>query len=403
MKKRLIPVLLLFCMMNASYGWCDDNTPIMLADAQKRVQSEFDLLDAGLKRAAVQLGVLGLTRDAARKALVELCGGFSYAVDCATLDPDGKMLTIEPVAYRHFEGTDISGQEQVRRVMQGQKPVFSSVFVSVEGFDAVDVEYPVTTGDGKFLGSVGLIFRPEKFLGDIIRPLVEGIPMDICAMETGGRTLYDADTQHVGQNLFSSPLFRPYPSLIELGRQIARDPSGAGKYTFPDRTTKAAVTKNAYWRTVSMYGTDWRLVGIHVESKNAEHQALPVKARNPDRPLESLAGSKVLIKALERGDRRSIMKLFRKFHKDNPGIYAIQWIDEKGINRFGYPVENSLKNYDFRAGRAQSDPELLKAVQEKKPAVFEFPLFEGNQGIFTLMPAFSGERYLGMVYVIVIK
>lgn len=97
------------------------------------------------------------------------------------------------------------------------------------------------------------------------------------------------------------------------------------------------------------------------------------------------------------------MKLFRKFHKDNPGIYAIQWIDEKGINRFGYPVENSLKNYDLHADRSQSDPVLLKAVQEKKPAVFEFPLFEGNQGIFTLMPAFSGERYLGMVYVIVIK
>ncbi|MBI5593972.1 MAG: hypothetical protein HY881_26280 [Deltaproteobacteria bacterium] len=403
MKKLLIPVFLLFCMMNASQGWCNDNTPITLEDARKKVQSEFDRLDAGLKQAAAQLGVSGLTGDAARKVLAELCGDFSYAVDCATLGPDGKMLTVEPVAYRRFEGADVSGQEQVRRVMQGQKPVFSSVFVSVEGFDALDVEYPVTTGDGKYLGSVSLLFRPEKFLGDIIRPLVEGIPMDITVMETGGRTLYDADEQQIGQNLFSSPLFQPYPSLIALGRQMAMNPSGVGKYTFPDRTTKAAVTKEAYWQTASMYGTDWRLVGIHVEPKSAGHRALPVKVQNPDRPLESFADSNVLIKALERGDSRSIMKLFRKFHKDNPGIYAIQWIDEKGINRFGYPVENSLKNYDLRSDRSQSDPELLKAVQEKKPGVFEFPLFEGNRGIFTLMPVFSGEHYLGMVYVIVIK
>ncbi|MFH0995360.1 MAG: hypothetical protein V1844_07690 [Pseudomonadota bacterium] len=403
MKKLLIPGLMLFCMMNVSHGDCDDNTPTTLTDARKKIQSEFDLLDAGLKRAAVQLGMSGLTGDAARKVLSELCGVFGYAVDCATLDPNGKMLTVEPAAYRRFEGSDISGQEQVKQVMQRQKPVFSSVFMSVEGFDALDVEYPVTTGDGKFLGSVSLLFRPETFLGDIIRPLLAGIPVDICAMETGGHILYDVDMLQVGQNLFSSPLFQPYPSLLELGRQMALNPSGAGKYIFPDKTTKDAVTKNAFWQTVSMYGTEWRLVGIHVEPKSAENQILPAKAQNPDRPLESLAGSKGMITALEHGDHRSIMKLFHKFHEDNPGIYAIQWIDEKGINRFGYPAENSLKNYDLRAGRSQSDPELLKTVQEKKPAVMDIPLFEGNRGIFTLKPVFSGKRYLGMVYVIVLK
>lgn len=403
MKKLLIPVLVAVCLMQGVYGWCADNVPTALADARDRVQSEFDRLEAGLKRAAAQLGASGLTGDAARMVLAELCGSFGYAVDCAAVDPAGKMVTIEPAAYRRFEGTDIGGQEQAKRMMQDRKPVISDVFTSVEGFAASDAEYPVTSRDGSFLGSVSLLFRPEQFLGEIIRPLVKGIPMDIWAMETGGRILYDVDKRQINLNLFSSPLYRPYRSLLELGRRIARNPSGAGNYTFLDRTTKKAVTKNAYWQTASLYGSDWRLVGVHVERKNSRQQAVPGPALTPDRPLESLAGSKALTAALARGDRDAIMKLFRKFHEENPAIYSIQWIDEKGICRFGYPAENSLQDYDLHTGRSQGDPAMLNAVQEKKPAAFEFPLFEGNTGMFTLRPLFSGGRYLGMVYVIVLK
>lgn len=89
-----------------------------------------NVLQAGLdqnpaRQATVQLGVSGLTGDAARTVLAELCGSFSYAVDCATLDPKGKMLTIEPAAYRHFEGTDISEQEQVKRIFEGNEGIFT--------------------------------------------------------------------------------------------------------------------------------------------------------------------------------------------------------------------------------------------------------------------------------------
>jgi hypothetical protein len=93
----------------------------------------------------------------------------------------------------------------------------------------------------------------------------------------------------------------------------------------------------------------------------------------------------------------------KKFHKETPNVYAIQWIDSKGVSRFGYPGENSLKNYDFRTGRMQGDAQMLKAVEGKKPTAFDLPLFEGNLGRFTLKPVFSGKRYLGMVSVIVLK
>jgi hypothetical protein len=89
-------------------------------------------------------------------------------------------------------------------------------------------------------------------------------------MERGGYILYDADKKQIGLNLFDSPLYQPCPSLLKLGRQIAQDPTGVGNYNFVDRITKKVVTKNTYWQTASMYSTDWRLVGIHVESKKSK-------------------------------------------------------------------------------------------------------------------------------------
>lgn len=57
------------------------------------------------------------------------------------------------------------------------------MFRSVEGYDAVDAEYPVFNPEGKFIGSVSVLFKPEKLLGDIVKPLVKGLPLDIWAMK----------------------------------------------------------------------------------------------------------------------------------------------------------------------------------------------------------------------------
>jgi hypothetical protein len=403
MKKWWAPVVLACCMMYAPSVWSNDNTPIALTKAKRQVMSEFDRLDEGLKHAAARLGTSGLTGAAARETLAKLCASFGYAVDCAAIDTKGIMQTLAPAAYRRYEGADISSQEQVRRMMQGRVPLLSSVFMSVEGFAAVDAEYPVTAPDGSFLGSVSLLFKPEKFLGDMIRPLVQGMPMDVWAMEKGGLILYDADPPQIGLNLFRSPRYEPYPSLLELGRIIAREPSGEGTYTFPDRTTKKAVVKTAYWQTVSIYGTDWRLVAIHVEPEKTGPPATRANASDLERRLAAFAENKTFVTALVRGRNKTARAFMKKFHKETPNVYAIQWIDSKGVSRFGYPGENSLKNYDFRTGRMQGDAQMLKAVEEKKPTAFDLPLFEGNLGRFTLKPVFSGKRYLGMVSVIVLK
>lgn len=272
-------------------GFCDPGSSVLLDAILQETEAEFRRIDAELKQAAWELGASGLTDDRARESLSRLCGKFNFAVDCTAVDPQGRMLTVEPPVFRIYEGKDISDQEQIKRISETRLPVMSDVFKAVEGFDAVDVEHPVSTRDGRHLGFVSLLFKPEKFLGDIVEPLVKGTPVYIWAMDKSGRILYDSeDKKEIGLNLFTADLYRPYPDLIRLGKLISAKPQGNGVYRFLEARGKA-VRKNAAWTTVSLYGTEWRLVAFYIENHvpagsdlneaDLEKKPKALPARNP--------------------------------------------------------------------------------------------------------------------------
>ncbi len=182
------------------------------------------------------------------------------------------MITVEPVRYHAVEGTDISDQAHVMNILKHHKPVLSSVFRSVEGDLAVDAEYPVFSPKGHFIGAVSVLYKPEHFLGEIIRPMIKGGSLDIWVMERGGRLLYDVDPQQVGLNLFTSPYFHSYKELLHLAKKIAQLPQGSGPYRFKKANlTDRDVQKKASWESVSLYGTSWRLVGIQIEPEEHAH------------------------------------------------------------------------------------------------------------------------------------
>ncbi|KIH77208.1 hypothetical protein SAMN05660860_02214 [Geoalkalibacter ferrihydriticus] len=240
--------------------------PDKLAIAEQQVTAAFERLDSGINTAAEKLGEVGLTGDDAREILTALCQEVSYAVNCATIDTHGVLKMIEPAAYRHVEGTDISAQEQVKQMLSLNKPVLSGVFRAVEGDDAVVAQYPVVNAEGRFIGALSVLFKPERFLREIIQPLVKGTQLAISVMDLEGRTLYDSDPAQIGLNIFTSEIFQPYTEFVELAQKIAATPQGDGVYRFKrDDISGADVDKIAYWTSVSSYGVDWRLVGIQLE------------------------------------------------------------------------------------------------------------------------------------------
>jgi hypothetical protein len=124
----------------------------------------------------------------------------------------------------------------------------------------VAFHHPVFSNPGKFAGSVFALFVPEYLLGRIIGPVSANLPVDIFLMQTDGRMIYDLDTRQIGLNVFSDPLFKPFPQLVALAGRVAAEREGTGDYSFLLPGVEAPVAKVAFWRTLALYDSQWRLV-----------------------------------------------------------------------------------------------------------------------------------------------
>jgi hypothetical protein len=170
------------------------------------------------------------------------------------------MLTLEPEVYRAFEGSDISGQEQIVRLHRTKRPVVSRVIHAVEGFDAIDLEHPVLSAQRQLLGSVSLLLKPEALLAGLVSSVMRDDPAHVWLMQTDGRMLYVFDPTRRDSGLSQASDGPTLQRTGVLGRQILRKRSGSGTYASPTQGTQGPVRRQVFWTTVTLHGTEWRLV-----------------------------------------------------------------------------------------------------------------------------------------------
>ncbi len=379
-----------------------EELPPILNEFEKDITAALNKMDGDLAKLAKGISGRGLKSTGIRKMLSSLCNSYPYAVDCAVVNRSGKLVLIEPKEYQGFEGRDISGQEQVIRLSESRRPVLSNVFRTVEGFDAADLQYPVFSPQGEFMGSVSLLFRPGYLFSRILIPVLRGMPVESFAMQTDGRILYDEDKSEIGRMLFTDPVYKPFPQLLALGSLIAREKTGSGSYEYRQKGLEKVVTKDAHWTTVGLHGTHWRLVVMHVRAGHAVSSGKKNLAKYgpSDDALRALSGDAALRNAMSGNDIAKVKDIFRAFYWAHGGLYSIQWLDSDGTNRYGYPEENSLINTDIKNSRTPSAEAMLLALAGKKESSFERPLVEGKRGVFFMVPVFKGKDYLGMIYTI---
>lgn len=225
-----------------------------------RMTAVLDMLAEESRTAAERLSE-GLDPEAVRSVLKDFCEGLSYVEDCAFVNTDGILKYVEPATFHDVEGQSIRDQEQFRRLKEIKKPVFSRVFKSIEGFEALDYEYPVFSESGQWLGAVSALMRPVNFIRLALEPEIKDLPYEVLVLQTDGVILY-GDPDEIGRNVFSDPLYKDFPSLMELCRRIVKEPSGEGTYTFTGRKSAKPVEKKAYWTTVEPGDNVWRLIMI---------------------------------------------------------------------------------------------------------------------------------------------
>ncbi|WP_301664294.1 cache domain-containing protein [Methanoculleus frigidifontis] len=232
----------------------------LLAGIETGTKEALTALDANVSDAARHFTAAGMEGEGTDGVLTYLAASTPAAVDAVTIGPDGRILAAMPEEYQGSIGAYISEQAHIVRVLEDGEPAMSGVFTMVEGFDAATIAWPVTAPSDEVLGAVSLAFRPALLLDAVIAPATNGTGAVVTVIQTDGRVLYDPDPGEIGKMTFDDPIYADYPDLQTVARRVAAEPAGAGGYEFLATGSTEPVRKEIIWGTVSLHGTEWRIV-----------------------------------------------------------------------------------------------------------------------------------------------
>lgn len=225
------------------------------------VNTTLEEMDRNAASAAAELGATGLSGDGANASLTRLAASSPYAIDAVTITPDGRIAAAMPAEYGAAVGTHVGNQSHVQRGLADRRPLMSEVFRAVEGSEASVIQYPVTGGDGAFLGLVSIVFEPGLLLADRADRALSGTALRAWAMAPDGRVIYDPDPARVGRNAITDPAYASFPEFVAAARRIGAEPAGSGAYSFTP-PGGATVKQEAHWATAGLHGTEWRVVVV---------------------------------------------------------------------------------------------------------------------------------------------
>ena len=233
-----------------------------IAVLQGKINTDLVKLDTELATAAKALSTTGLQGNDAARLLQSIYENNSSVATAATIGLDGTLLLIQPASFKNAEGENISSQSHFARLKKSQQPVMSGIFKTVEGFYAVSLIYPVFAANNKkVLGFVSVVFKPDALMRKSAQAyLADFSSVEVTAIEQDGLIIYDKDIQQIGRQTFSDPLYQSYTELLALANRMTSEATGTGTYSFPPRAGAAPIRKSSQWTTISLHGTDWRLI-----------------------------------------------------------------------------------------------------------------------------------------------
>ncbi|MDN7025871.1 hypothetical protein FGU65_13435 [Methanoculleus sp. FWC-SCC1] len=229
---------------------------------QGRIDGALALLDARVETTAQNLTATGLAGADAEALLAETLAADRSVTTAITIARNGTCLAAVPGSVASLVGEDLGEREVVRETFERKVPVMTDVVPLQEGGQAAIIEYPVFSEDERLAGATSITFDPCLLLREEIEPVLSGTPYTAMVAEAGGRVLYDPDSAEVGKETFSESLYAEFPEVIAFARTYAGNWSGHATYSFYDTGFSRTVQKEAYWTTVGLHGTEWRLIVI---------------------------------------------------------------------------------------------------------------------------------------------
>ncbi len=226
----------------------------LLSRYHEKTEAELRSLDNEMMLAGAHASAVGSADPSTHEVLAYVTGTSEAIFDVVLLDAEGRIIDVYPDAYASAIGADISAQPHIRVILDEKKPVLSELLHTVEGEDGVSIAYPVVSADGRITGAISAIILPSVLLGGAAEKAEIGSPYSAWATQADGTVLYAEDPEEIGSMIFSDPGYEIFPDGERFRNGIGSDPEGAMILNF------SGVKKHILWDTVSLHGTDWRLL-----------------------------------------------------------------------------------------------------------------------------------------------
>jgi hypothetical protein len=227
-----------------------------LVDLSAGMQHELSLMDQATSKTAADLQGRPLNDSQARTALNEVVNASSAVIDVLTADRNGTVLAIEPAPYAEMEGMNIGADDPIGKLLEQGQPVISSLFLTSEGDRGVFIAYPVFDGQGRAIGAVSTLFRPDRMMENITAALGEEA-LGAMVLQMDGTVLYDGDASQVGRNTFTDPLYENFTEIKAVASRMVNESSGDGAYSFHPPGEITEVRKAVQWTTIGLLGERW--------------------------------------------------------------------------------------------------------------------------------------------------
>lgn len=171
---------------------------------------------------------------------------------------DGRVVWSWPDAS--VVGREVLAQDHNRRLFSTRRPALSSVFRTVQGYDAVALAMPVFDG-AEFAGALTALIPFERIAERFVKDIRIADSGFAVLIDAAGVELYCPAREHIGRNVRETNA--DSPSFLALVEEMAAGGSGSGSYEYQsiaERRLEASLVKVARYEAVPLLDSFWTVL-----------------------------------------------------------------------------------------------------------------------------------------------
>jgi hypothetical protein len=135
--------------------------------------------------------------------------------------------------------------------------MMTPVIPLIENTTGIAMAAPVFNTDKVMIGTVSVIFDPQKLVSACIAQTPDNTKYEFSAMQTDGYSMYDTEPVYQGTNLLTNSSIPGYSLIYNSVNNTANNISGYYRYDY------SGTYWQCYWTTINAFGQDWRITVHH--------------------------------------------------------------------------------------------------------------------------------------------